>query len=77
MRGITVVDLTIEGSESAYHSGMSSGIVPETFTVACELLSRIDDTKTGKVSKEFHTEIPKWAIKEAKQMVKFQGKKLY
>ena len=63
--------MTIEGSESAYHSGMSSGIVPETFTVAFELLSRIDDTKTGRVSEEFHTEIPKWAIKEAKQMVEF------
>ena len=62
LRGMAVVDMTVEGSALAYHSGLASGIVPETFTVACDLLSRIDDTKTGKVAKEFHTKIPKWAL---------------
>ena len=63
LRGITVVDMTVEAGEKAYHSGMVSGIIPETFRIACDLLARIDDSKTGKCIKELHTDIPKWAVK--------------
>ena len=50
LRGITCVNMTVQAGEQGFHSGLVGGIVPETFRVACELLSRIDDSKTGKVN---------------------------
>ena len=77
LRGITIGNLTVEAGTQNYHSGLVGGIIPETFRVACELLSRVDDSKTGKVCKELQTQIPTWAVKEAKLMSGMQGKKMY
>jgi len=49
LRGISVLDLTVECARSGYHSGEVGGIVPETFRVMRELMSRLDDSKTGQV----------------------------
>lgn len=62
------LDLTVECGKSGYHSGEVGGIIPETFAVARELLSRLDDPKTGKVCSELDTELPPYAYKEAKIM---------
>ena len=41
------------------HSGDASGIVPDSFRIARDLLSRIEDPKTGLiVAKEFTVNIP-------------------
>jgi len=50
LRGICILDLTVEAAKGGYHSGEVGGIVPETFRIVRELLSRLDDPKTGEVS---------------------------
>jgi len=49
LRGICIVDVTIECGKQGYHSGESGGIIPETFRIVRTLLDRLDDSKTGKV----------------------------
>jgi acetylornithine deacetylase/succinyl-diaminopimelate desuccinylase-like protein len=53
LRGICIVDLTVEAGKAGYHSGEVGGVVPETFRVVRQLLNRLDDPATGEVSKEF------------------------
>lgn len=66
LRGITIVDMTVTGAKSGYHSGEVGGIIPETFRVARKLLDRVDDVNDGKVLlPELQVEIPEWADKEA------------
>jgi acetylornithine deacetylase/succinyl-diaminopimelate desuccinylase-like protein len=33
LRGICIVDVTIEGAKNGYHSGEAGGILPETFRI--------------------------------------------
>lgn len=47
LRGICIVDLTVEGGKAGYHSGEVGGVVPETFRVIRNLLNRLDDPVTG------------------------------
>ena len=53
LRGVTVVELSVEAGKQGYHSGELGGIIPETFRVIRELLSRVDDSVTGKCADEF------------------------
>ena len=43
LRGICVLDLTIELGKDGYHSGETGGIVPETFRILRVLLDRLDN----------------------------------
>jgi acetylornithine deacetylase/succinyl-diaminopimelate desuccinylase-like protein len=52
LRGITVLDLTVEGAGQGYHSGEVGGILPETFRVMRNLLDRIDNSETGDMCPE-------------------------
>lgn len=52
LRGICILDLTVECGKVGYHSGETGGIIPETFRVIRELLDRLDDPKTGMVCEE-------------------------
>jgi acetylornithine deacetylase/succinyl-diaminopimelate desuccinylase-like protein len=73
LRGICIIDLTVEIGTNAYHSGEVGGIVPETFRVVRQLLDRIDDPVTGKPMSELETELPQWKNDEAEFMVKLAG----
>lgn len=55
LRGICILDVTINAAKGGFHSGLVGGIVPETFRVLRELLDRIDDAKTGHVSQDLQT----------------------
>jgi len=64
------VDVLSEG----VHSGSASGLVPSSFRVARELLSKIEDPKTGTVLVDsLHTDIPEHRIKEVEKMVSILG----
>lgn len=52
LRGITIIDMKIEGAKGGYHSGEVGGIVPETFRVLRCLLDRIEDSATGVAVKD-------------------------
>jgi len=77
LRGITIVDLTVECAKGGYHSGEVGGIVPETFRVVRELLNRVDNSTTGECAPEFNIPCPEWKRKEAEDMAKLTGETMY
>lgn len=58
-RGNIVATFRVKVLNHGIHSGAASGIVPESFTIARELLSRLENSTTGEVlPSSFHCEIP-------------------
>jgi acetylornithine deacetylase/succinyl-diaminopimelate desuccinylase-like protein len=65
LRGLAGGTLRVEMLTEGIHSG-ASGIVPDSFRIARQLLNRIEDERTGRVlAPEFHVPIPESRIKEA------------
>src|SRR5260370_41661768 len=48
LRGIVAGNLRVDVLTEGVHSGDASGIVPESFRILRQLLSRIDEEQTGK-----------------------------
>lgn len=58
LRGIVTIDLTVKTLTKGVHSGGGSGIIPSTFRIVQQLISRVEDQNTGEILvKELHTEI--------------------
>ena len=72
LRGYCAGELAIKVTKEGVHSG-ESGIIPDSFRIMRDLLDRVEDSKTGEVIKEFHTEIPESRIKEVKDLVALVG----
>lgn len=68
LRGICILDMTVQCGKDGYHSGEVGGIVPETFRVVRKLLDRLDNSDTGEVCPELLVETPDWKLKEAEYM---------
>ncbi|OHT07864.1 Clan MH, family M20, peptidase T-like metallopeptidase [Tritrichomonas foetus] len=49
LRGVINGSLTVSHLATPCHSGMATGLVPSTFRIARQLLSRIEDEKTGEI----------------------------
>jgi len=77
LRGITIVDLTVEAGKQGYHSGELGGIIPETFRIVRQLLDRIDNSETGLICKEMQVEVPAKKMEEAKFMADKCGDSMY
>lgn len=77
MRGICIIDLTVECGKAGYHSGEVGGIVPETFRIIRQLLDRLDDPATGKPMAELDCPVPQWKVEEAEFMAKLSGDEMY
>lgn len=77
LRGICILDMTVQCGVDAYHSGEVGGIVPETFRIVRQLLDRLDNSETGEVCPELLVETPDWKIKEAEYMVSLSGNEMY
>lgn len=59
LRGLLAGSLRVDILTEGVHSGDATGIVPSSFRILRQLLSRIEDEKTGEILiKELHTEIP-------------------
>jgi acetylornithine deacetylase/succinyl-diaminopimelate desuccinylase-like protein len=77
LRGVCIVDLTVECGINGYHSGEVGGILPETFRIVRQLLNRLDDPVTGEVAKEFQVEVSETKRKEAQFIAEKYGAKVY
>ncbi len=58
LRGLVGGDLSVEVLREGVHSGDASGVVPSSFRILRQLLSRIENEQTGVVIDEFHVDIP-------------------
>jgi acetylornithine deacetylase/succinyl-diaminopimelate desuccinylase-like protein len=71
LRGIVNGDLHVEVLREGVHSGDASGVVASSFRIARQLLSRLEDEKTGKIKPKFlHGPIPKQRLAQVKETAK-------
>jgi acetylornithine deacetylase/succinyl-diaminopimelate desuccinylase-like protein len=78
LRGLIGGTLTVEVLTEGVHSGDASGIVPSSFRIARQLLSRLEDEETGRiVDRAFHAEIPPDRIAQAAQAAEILGEQVY
>ena len=76
LRGIAKVDLTVEVLQESVHSGTGSGIAPDSFSIMRQLLDRLEDSKTSKVTDALQVEIPDYRIADAKKLADYQKEKI-
>src|SRR5574337_1169918 len=78
LRGMTGGNLTVQVLEEGVHSGDASGVVPSSFRILRELLSRLEDPVTGKIKpKELYVEIPAERMEQAKRSAEVLGTDIY
>lgn len=78
LRGAVFGNLTVKVLKSDVHSGVGGGIVPHTFAVLRQLLSRIEDEKTGEILLEsVKVDIPEKRRREARDFAKLYGNGIY
>ncbi|HVN88609.1 MAG TPA: M20 family metallopeptidase [Candidatus Binataceae bacterium] len=76
LRGLAGGTLKVEVMTEGIHSG-NSGIVPDSFRIARQLLNRIEDEKTGEVLvRDYHVTIPPSRIEEASAAAAILGDEL-
>ncbi len=67
LRGMYAATLTVRVLEEGVHSGDASGIVPSSFRIFRQLVSRIENEATGEVHAEgLHVQIPAERIAQAR-----------
>ncbi|MHB1233009.1 MAG: M20 family metallopeptidase [Burkholderiales bacterium] len=78
LRGMVGGILTVEVLTEGVHSGDASGVVPSSFRIARQLLSRIEDESTGNIlPAEFHAAIPEERERQAAQAAQILGRTVY
>jgi acetylornithine deacetylase/succinyl-diaminopimelate desuccinylase-like protein len=74
LRGIVAGKLYVELLREGVHSGAGSGIVASSFRVLRQLLSRLEDERTGAIiPEEFHVEIPSERLHQAEELAAILG----
>jgi acetylornithine deacetylase/succinyl-diaminopimelate desuccinylase-like protein len=74
LRGLIAGLLTVEVLGNGVHSGLASGIVPDSFRIARDLVSRIEDEDTGLVADPaFNAAIPEARAAQARQTAEILG----
>lgn len=78
LRGLAGGNLTVKVLSEGVHSGDASGIVPSSFRLLRQLLSRIEDQATGRILPDgLHAEIPAERLAQAKQAASIVGTAVY
>ena len=78
LRGIAMGNLTVRVLTEGVHSGDASGIVPSSFRVTRQLLSRIEDEASGKILlDELYTQIPPERMQQARDVAAVLGSAVY
>lgn len=78
LRGIASGTLTVRVLTEGVHSGDASGLVPSSFRILRERLSRIEDEMTGAIKlAELHVEVPQDRREQAAQSADVLGDAVY
>jgi acetylornithine deacetylase/succinyl-diaminopimelate desuccinylase-like protein len=77
LRGLVIGNLTVTVLREGVHSGDASGIVPSSFRIVRQLLSRLEDERTGTIIPEWlHAPIPPARIQQARAMAEILGERV-
>ena len=78
LRGIAAGTLSVAVLEEGVHSGGAGGIVPSSFRILRQLLSRLEDEGTGAViPSSLYAQIPAARVEEAKRAATALGEEVY
>jgi len=78
LRGIAAGTLTVEVIAEGVHSGDASGVVPSSFRILRQLLSRLEDEATGAVRPaSLYAQIPAERVEQAKRAAAALGDAVY
>ncbi len=78
LRGMVGGTLRVSVLTEGVHSGDASGVVPSSFRIARQLLSRIEDETTGIIRlTAFHAEIPEERERQAAQAAQVLGRSIH
>ena len=78
LRGNMIGNLTVKVLEEGVHSGSASGIVPSSFRIARQLLSRIEDENTGQMKlEELFAPVPPERLEQTKETAKILGDEVW
>src|SRR6266404_6321135 len=78
LRGIAAGTLRVEVLEEGVHSGDASGVVPSSFRILRQLLSRLEDETTGSVRPaSLYAQIPAERLEQAKRAAAALGATVY
>jgi len=77
LRGIVGGALEVTILDEGVHSGAASGIVPSSFRILRQILSRLEDERTGEIrDRVFHVEVPADRMAEVKRVSAVLGDKI-
>ena len=78
LRGLVAGNLRVDVLAEGVHSGDASGIVPSSFRILRQLLSRIDDEQTGRVKLDaLHVQVPNDRLKQARLTAEVLGDEVW
>ena len=78
LRGIAAGTLTVRVLDEGVHSGDASGVVPSSFRILRQLLSRLEDEDTGVVRPaELYAQIPSERVAQARRAAAALGSTVY
>jgi acetylornithine deacetylase/succinyl-diaminopimelate desuccinylase-like protein len=78
LRGIAMGTLTARVLTEGVHSGDASGIVPSSFRILRQCLSRIEDENTGEIKlNDLFVQVPPDRLEQVKQSAKILGDAVY
>ncbi|MEM7407024.1 MAG: M20 family metallopeptidase [Pseudomonadota bacterium] len=78
LRGMAAGTLTVDVLDEGVHSGDASGVVPSSFRILRQLLSRIDEADTGVVTAaEFQAPVPAERASQAARAAQVLGDQVY
>lgn len=78
LRGLAAGTLRADVLKEGVHSGYASGVVPSSFRVLRQLLSRLEDPETGRVLPDYlHAEIPEQRIEQTRRVAEELGDKVF
>ena len=78
LRGLAGGNLTVKVLDEGVHSGDASGVVPSSFRLLRQLLSRIEDEDTGRILVDgLHAEIPAERLAQARRAAEVLDTAIY
>ena len=78
LRGMAAGTLRADVLREGVHSGSASGIVPSSFRVLKQLISRLEDENTGRLLPDYlFSEIPEQRLEQTRKMAEALGNEVY
>ncbi|KRB02499.1 M20 family metallopeptidase [Lysobacter sp. Root690] len=78
LRGLAGGNFTVKVLSEGVHSGDASGVVPSSFRLLRQLLSRLEDETSGKILIEgLYVDVPEERLEQARQAAKVLGTEIY